>query len=143
MTAVKLISVFSENKPGQTARVTQILADAGVNIRWVTIASMGTFGVMKVLVDKSTSALAALKDKGLAVHFLDALAVEVQDTPGALNDVAKLLGQHGVNVDNVSGFVANQRAVLVLETNDIAKARTVLESNGLRVLTQEEMQISD
>jgi hypothetical protein len=142
MTAVKLISVFSENKPGQTARVTQILADAGVNIRWVTIASMGPFGVMKVLVDRSAPALAALKDKGLAAHFLDALAVEVRDEPGALNDVAKLLGQHGINVDNVSGFVANQRAVLVLETNDIAKAQSVLESAGLRVLTQEEMQVS-
>ena len=54
-----------------------------------------------------------------------------------------MLGQHGVNVDNVSGFVANQWAVLVLETHDIAKAKTILESNGLRVLTQEEMQISD
>jgi hypothetical protein len=143
MTAVKLVSVFSENKPGQTARVTQILADAGVNIRWVTIASMGAFGVMKFLVDKSAPAIAALKDKGLAVNFLDALAVEVQDKPGALHDVAKMLGQNGVNVDNVSGFVANQRAVLVLETQDLAKAQTVLESNGLRVLTQEEMQASD
>ena len=143
MTAVKLISVFSENKPGQTARVTQILADADVNIRWVTIASTGPFGVMKFLVDKSAPAIAALKDKGLAVHFLDALAVEVQDKPGALHGVAEMLGQHGVNVDNVSGFVANQRAVLVLETHDIAKAKTILESNGLRVLAQEEMQISD
>ena len=140
MSAVKLVSVFSENKPGQTARVTQILADAGVNIRWVTIADTGTFGVMKFLVDKSAAAIAALKDKGLAVHFLDALLVEVPDKPGALHDVAELLSRHGVNVDNVSGFVANQRAVLVLETHDIAKARTVLESNGLRVLTQEEMQ---
>jgi hypothetical protein len=69
--------------------------------------------------------------------------VEVQDKPGALHGVAEMLGQHGVNVDNVSGFVANQRAVLVLETHDIAKAKTILESNGLRVLTQEEMQISD
>jgi hypothetical protein len=143
MTAVKLISVFSENKPGQTARVTQILADADVNLRWVTIASMGTFGVMKCLVDKPAPAIAALKDNGLAVHFLDALAVEVEDKPGALNGVAKLLSQHGVNVDNVSGFVTNQRAVLVLEAHDIAKARTVLESNGLRVLTQEEMQAAD
>jgi hypothetical protein len=140
MSAVKLVSVFSENKPGQTARVTQILARAGVNIRWVTIASMGAFGVMKFLVDKSGPAIEALKEKGFAVHFLDALAVEIEDKPGALQNVAETLGQHGVNVDNVSGFVANQRAVLVLETHDIEKARMVLEQQGLRVLTQEEMQ---
>ncbi len=140
MSAVKLVSVFSENKPGQTARVTQILARANVNIRWVTIASMGSFGVMKFLVDKSEPAIEALKEKGLAVHFLDALAVEIEDKPGALHNVAETLSQHGVNVDNVSGFVANQRAVVVLETHDILKARTVLEKQGARVLTQEEMQ---
>jgi hypothetical protein len=140
MSAVKLVAVFSENKPGQTARVTQILARANVNIRWVTIASMGTFGVMKFLVDKSAAAMEALQKNGLAVHFLDALAVEIEDKPGALQDVAETLGQHGVNVDNVSGFVANSRAVVVLETHDIAKAKSALEQHGLRVLTQEQMQ---
>ena len=29
---MNLLAVFVENKPGQTARITQILADAGVNI---------------------------------------------------------------------------------------------------------------
>ena len=42
MNAVKLVAVFAENKPGQTARITKILADADVNIRWVTIANSGT-----------------------------------------------------------------------------------------------------
>ncbi|MBI5386284.1 MAG: ACT domain-containing protein [Verrucomicrobia bacterium] len=139
MSAVKLVAVFVENKPGQTARITKTLADAGVNIRWVTIASSGPFGVMKFLVDKCDPALEALKEKGPAVHFLDVLAVEVKDKPGALHAVAETLGSHGVNVDNVSGFVANKRAVLVLETHDIPKARAVLEKQGLRVLTQEEM----
>ena len=32
MSAVNLLAVFVENKPGQTARITKILADAGVNI---------------------------------------------------------------------------------------------------------------
>ena len=44
-----------------------------------------------------------------------------------------------MNVDNVSGFVANNRAILVLETHDPAQARAVLEQQGLRLLTQEEM----
>jgi len=35
MNAVKLIAVFVQNQPGQTARITKILADAGVNIRMI------------------------------------------------------------------------------------------------------------
>ena len=57
MSAVKLVAVFSENKPGQTARITKIIADAGVNIRWVTIASSGPFGVMKLLVNQCEAAV--------------------------------------------------------------------------------------
>ncbi len=49
---MKLIAVFVENRPGQTARVTRILAEAGVNIHWITIANSGSFGVMKLLVDQ-------------------------------------------------------------------------------------------
>jgi len=139
MSAVKLVAVFSENKPGQTARITKIIADAGVNIRWVTIASSGPFGVMKFLVNKCEAAVEALKQKGLAVNFLEVLAIEVKDQAGALQAVAESLAKHSINLDNTSGFVANQRAVLVLEVHDLPKARTVLQKQGLRVLTQEEM----
>jgi hypothetical protein len=139
MSAVRLVAAFVENKPGQTARITRILADAGVNIRWVTIASSGPFGVMKFLVDQCEPALAALKDRGLAVHFLEVLAIEVKDQPGALRAVAECLSENSINLDNTSGFVANNRAVLILEVHDVAKARTVLKNQGLRVLTQEEM----
>ena len=50
MSTVRLLAVFVENKPGQSARITKLLAEARINIRWVTIASSGPFGVMKFLV---------------------------------------------------------------------------------------------
>ena len=61
MSAVNLVAVFVENKPGQTARITKLLAEAAVNIRWVTIANSGGFGVMKFLVDKRDPAVRALR----------------------------------------------------------------------------------
>ena len=139
MSAVKLVAAFAENKPGQTARITGLLADAGVNIRWVTVASSGPFGVMKFLVDDCDRALRALKEHGVVASFLEVLAVEVQDQPGALRTVADRLAQSEINLDNTSGFVANRRAILVIEVHDLARASTVLEQSGLRVLTQEEM----
>ena len=41
MSAVNLVAVFVENKPGQTARITRMLADAGVNLCWLTVANRG------------------------------------------------------------------------------------------------------
>lgn len=139
MSATSLLAVFVENKPGQTARITKILADANVDLRWVTIANSGSFGVMKFLVDKLEAGLQALRDKGLMVSLLEVLVVEIPNRPGALQSVADLLGRNEVNLANCSGFVANNRAILILEVQELALARSVLEKAGLRPMTQEEM----
>ena len=139
MSAVNLVAVFVENKPGQTARITKLLADAAVNIRWVTIANSGSFGVMKFLVDRHDLAIRALKENGLMVSLLEVLAVEVPDKPGSLQAVADVLGRNSINLDNCSGYVANNRAVLVIEVHQTVEARTILEKQGLHLLSQEEM----
>jgi hypothetical protein len=139
MRPVRLIATFVENKPGQTAFVTKLLADAHVNIRWVTIANSGPFGVMKFLVDDQDRAHDALKQHGLVVSFLDVLPVEVDDAPGALQRVAQCLAQSQVNLDNVSGFVANRRAIAIIETHETDRARQALVAQGLRILTREEL----
>ena len=136
---MQLVAVFVENKPGQTARITKILADAGVNICWVTIAHSGSFGVMKFLVDQVEVAAQRLKEKGLMVSLLEVIAIEVTDKPGALQSVADCLGRHHINLANCSGFVAHNRAVLILEVHELAMAREVLQAESLRLLTQEEM----
>jgi hypothetical protein len=136
---MNLVAVFVENKPGQTARITKILAEAGVNICWVTIASSGSFGVMKFLVDRLDPAVSALKQQGLMVSLQEVLAVEVPDKPGSLQAVADCLARNSINLANCSGFVANHRAILIVEVQERAQARATLQAQGLRLLSQEEM----
>jgi hypothetical protein len=138
MSEVKLVAVFAENKLGQMARITKVLADAGVNIRWMTIATSETFGVIKFLVDGRDRAFQALKDAGLTVSLIDVLAIEIEDKPGAFHELAETLARHQVNVQNSSGMVANNRAILLIEVRDAAQARTALSGQGLRFLSQEE-----
>jgi hypothetical protein len=139
MSAVNLVAVFVENKPGQTARITRLLAEAGVNLRWFTIANSGSFGVMRFLVDQRDTAIRALKEKGVMVSPVEVIAVEVPDKPGSLQAVADLLGRNNINLDNSSGFVAGNRAILIIEVHELAQARTILEGQGLHLLSQEEM----
>jgi len=136
---MKLVAVFVENKPGQTARITKILANAGVNICWVTIANSGSFGVMKFLVDKGEAALASLRAEGLMVSELSVLAVETENRPGALEHVAEVLGRSQINLANCSGFVANNRAILLLEVQELADAKRVLEAASFHLLEQSDM----
>lgn len=139
MSAAKLVAVFAENKCGRLAAMTQVIAEAGVNIRWVTIANSDTFGVTKFLVDQCDKACETLKQKGFTVSLIDVLAIEVADTPGGLHHVADVLARNKINVENSSGFVSNKRAVLVIEVRDIPGARVVLQQNNLHLLSQEEV----
>jgi hypothetical protein len=143
MSDVKLVAVFAENKPGQVAHFTRILTHANINIRWVAVASTGPFGVMKFLVNDPSLAYQALKHEGYVAKLVDALAVEVPDKPGGLHAVADLLAQNNINLDNASGFIANNRAVMVLEVPDVARARDLLAKVGIRSLTQEELPVFD
>ena len=139
MNSVRLLAVFVENKPGQTAYVTRLLADAGVNIRWVTIANSGPFGVMKFLIPDPDLGHRVLKQSGVMASFLDVIPVEVADKPGALLAVADCLARKQINLDNSSGFVANRRAVIIVETHEIERARAALGAEGLRTLSREEL----
>lgn len=139
MSSVKIVAIFAENKLGQMACITKIIADAGINIRWVTIATSETFGVLKVLVDKCDLAYQSLKQHGFTVSLVEVLAVEVEDKPGGLHAVADCLTHNKVNIENSSGFISGKRAVLLIEVKDLAQARQVLEKHKFRLLSQEEM----
>ena len=138
MNTVKLVAVFAENRPGQAARITDILARANINIRCITVASSGTYGVMKLLVNDPDLACQSLRHEGFAATLMEVVAVEMPDKPGALHSVAACLATHHINLANTSGFVANHRAILVLEVQDPAQASDVLNKNGFHVLTHVE-----
>jgi hypothetical protein len=139
MNTIHLIAVFVENKPGQTARVTKVLAEAGISICWVTIANSGSFGVLKFLVDKTAAAVEALNRSGFMATLLEALAVETENHPGALRSVADALAQRNINLSNCSGFVANHRAILLVEVQETEGARAILEQRGFRLLSQDQI----
>ncbi len=139
MNDVKLVAAFAENKPGQVAHFTKILAKANINIRWLAVASTGPFGVMKFLVSDPEVACQALKHEGFVAKLVDALAIEVPDKPGGLHAVADCLASHNINLDNASGFIANNRAIMVIEVSDYGLARDILQKQGFRVLAQKEL----
>jgi hypothetical protein len=139
MKDVKLVAAFAENKPGQVARFTKILANANINIRWLAVASTGPYGVMKFLVSDPKLAYQAFKHEGFIAKLVDALAIEVPDKPGGLHAVADCLASHNINLDNASGFIANNRAFMVIEVSDHGPAREALQKQGFRVLAQKEL----
>jgi hypothetical protein len=139
---LKQISLFVENKPGRMAKVSKTLSDAGVNIRAMTIAEAGDFGVIRMVVDDSEKGYQVLHDSGFTVSMTDVLAVEMKDSPGGLYEIVNALGDNDINVDYAYAFVTAkaEKAMLILRVDDIVTARKVLISKGVNVASKEEIQ---
>jgi len=54
---VKQISIFLENKCGRMIRVSEVLGEAGINIRALSIADTSDFGILRLIVDQPEKSL--------------------------------------------------------------------------------------
>lgn len=133
---VKQISVFIENKAGRLSEVTAVLAEAGVNIRALSVADTSDFGVLRLIVDDNQKALDAMKNNGFSVGITDVVAVEVSDKPGGLHRILDLLHKSRINVEYMYAFVhqSGNQAVMIFRFDHIDEAIQLLEKNGLTVI---------
>ncbi len=130
------LSIFAENKPGKLAAVTAILAKEKISIRATVISTSDTFGVISLIVDDPKRAHAALTKAGMMVRLRDVLAVLIDDKPGGLDRLTQLLFKESINVNNAYGFVleSREKAVFVLDVDQIEKAMKLIEKNGFKTL---------
>lgn len=135
------LTVFMENKPGKLEKLTGILAEAEINIRGITVASGGEYGVVKLLVDDPDKAAGVLKTHKLTVSIRPVLIALIDDRPGGFHSLLMALSQGGHNLDDCYGFVfeAGKRAAVVFETADPEAAAVTLRNRGITVLEDTEL----
>ena len=122
------LSIAMKNVPGQLGRLCRVLAQAGVNIRGISISDAADLSIDRLLVSDPAAAENALRGAGISYVTQDVLVVELDHRPGALEDVAMRLGEAGINVHYVYGATggAEGKAVLVLSVSDVDLARQTL-----------------
>ena len=133
------ISVFAENRPGRLDHITGVLAQANINIRAIKISDLGEHGVVKMLVDDPDTAYRVLKQAGVLVSQKEIVAVAVEDRPGGLHAVLKMLTRQRINVEDSYGFVLRDRAVLVIEVADVAETMSTAKSGRAPSAVKEEI----
>lgn len=138
---VEQISVFLENKAGRLAEVTGALADAGVNIRALSLADTSDFGILRLIVNDHEKAKSVLKDKGFTVGRTNVVAVEVPDHPGGLHGILNTLSGQGVNVEYMYAYVqpGGTNALLIFRFDRTDQAIEVLQQNGIPIVPGEKL----
>ncbi|MDR2448245.1 MAG: ACT domain-containing protein [Treponema sp.] len=130
---LKQITVFLENKAGRLGEVTRVLAEAGVNMRAISIADTADFGILRIIVDQHDKALQALNGAGFTTRITTIAAVEIEDKPGGLAYVMELFQKSQVNIEYLYASLENKagKAVVIFKLADHEKGLQILKDNGL------------
>lgn len=139
---IKQISVFLENRQGRLYDVCSLLGDNDINIRALTIAETESFGVLRIVVDKSDAAIKLLRDNQFVANFTDVIAIEVPDKPGGLASILKIFAENEVNIEYMYGFVEkfSDKALLVMRFEDTDFAQQMLAKHNVHVVAEKDIQ---
>jgi len=132
---IKQISLFAENKAGRLLKIADVLGKANINIRAFTIAESGDFGIIRLIVDKPDLAHDVFKKEGFTVSETDLIGIEIDDTPGALRDIAALFADGNINIDYSYAFIGrNQKAILIVRVSNLENALSYLKGKNINML---------
>jgi hypothetical protein len=121
------LSVSMENSPGQLGRLCRVLTQAGVNIKGLTVSDASDVSIIRLIVSNPKAAQKALREAGLPFVPQEVLIMELEDKPGALEEVAFRLAEAGINVQYIYGSTASAgTARLILRVSEVDRAKQVL-----------------
>lgn len=141
--SIKQISVFVENKPGAMSAMTSVLAENDIDMRALSLAETGDFGIVRIIVKDLYKATTVLKDAGYIHSLTDVLGVKIPDIPGGINKVLTILENNKINIDYMYAFMGNREtkhAYMIFRVEDIAAAKSALMAEGIHMITKEDIE---
>jgi len=121
------LTVILQHRPGELARLGEVIGETGARIGGLAAFTGEGRGVVHVLLDDQAVARcrAALQRAGMGIaDQREVLVVEVEDRPGAIGELSRLLADANVNVD--LAYTTFGGAKIVIATDDLASARAAL-----------------
>ncbi len=125
---LKEFDVFVQDKPGELAKVCELLGNNGVNIKGIASERNNSRPLIRVVTDDEATAKAALTRSGIGFDLRDVIPLRLPDKPGELGKVAKKLARAMVNVDSI--FILGKESghtEMVLTVDNKKKAEEALK----------------
>ena len=135
------ISVFLENRTGQLAEITALLAKEHIDIRALSIAETSDYGLARMIVDDSHKASAILLQHGDILSMTPVWAVEVPDRPGGLAELLTVLAEAHVDVEYMYSLFTHREghAYMVMKVSDEPRFLSTLGDRKIRIVGMEEL----
>ena len=136
------ISVFIENKEGRIKKAIDTLANAGVNIRALSVGDTTKYGILRLIVSDNETATKSLENDGFIVKESEVVVVAVPDKPNGLNSTLSILDDADINLEYIYAFVSSNpnEAIVAMKVEDTQKAISVFEKNNAKILSEEDLE---
>ena len=137
------ISVFLENRAGQLAEITGVLAENQIDMRAISIAETTDYGVLRMIVDNAEKATAILMQHGYLMSMTPVLVVAVPDQPGGIAPVLAALAQGNIDIEYMYSLFTHKEGMsyFVFRVADAEKFLALLASIGLKTSSKEDLGI--
>ncbi len=138
---IQQITVFLENRTGQLAEITKLLAESHVDIRAISIAETSDYGLARMIVDDSHKASQILLQHGDILSMTPVWAVEVPDRPAGLSELLAVLADANVAVEYMYSLFTHKNgyAYMVFRVSDDAKFLNALGVQKIKLMSMEEL----
>jgi hypothetical protein len=90
-----------DNRPGSLARLTELLAAAGVNIDALAAWGENGDGVVRLIVDQPEACARVLNDASLGFEERTVLSALLANRPGELARVTRALADAAINIEAI------------------------------------------
>ncbi len=135
------LSLFLENKPNQLSEPCRLLAEAGVDIRTLTLADTEQFGILRLIVSDWERGAKVLQEAGYVVNVTQVVAVEVPDRPGGLVELLEVFRKTEINIEYMYAFTFGhgETAVLIFRFDNPDVAIERLQAAGVSLVGSSEL----
>ena len=137
------ISVFLENRAGQFAEITGVLAKNDIDLRAISIAETADYGVLRLIVGDAEKATSILMQHGYLMSMTPVLVVAVSDEPGGIAPVLTTMAESNIDIEYMYSLFTHKegKAYIVFRVAEAEKFTELLADHGLRLATNEELGI--
>ncbi len=138
---ISQLSVFVENKQGSMSRIAEVLAEANIDIRALTIADTTDFGILRLIVRNTEEAKKVLQENNIVVSINQVIGIEVPDKVGGLARVLRILDDALVNIEYMYDFLSirEEKAYIIIRVENNQKTVDLLQKNGIRCIGNEDI----
>ncbi|MBQ0084230.1 MAG: acetolactate synthase [Clostridiales bacterium] len=129
---INQLSVFLENKPGRLYAAVDVLAKNNIDISALSLADTSEFGILRLIVNDFDKAREVLRESGVIVKRNHVIAVAMNDKPGGMVDILKLLSENNMSIEYMYACVGKitGKALMVIRIDDYEQAEKVLLDAG-------------